>query len=254
MTPHPAPTVSRIVHLHLDGRPQPVAVIITEVLQDGYVRLCAFLPSQLPGYLSEPVPYAPTPTPGCWTWPPVTTPRREPMSENTTTKTTGETVAMRPEVNPEATEIVIEVSTEELEDDADEDSPEDHRKASREERLRACARDALEQLDLREAELRVARKRGERLHMIAADVADTAESTLRASRSGAAVWAVAVIFALAAVIAAALGAQLVALILLGLSGLFIAADLVLSWRRGLHMWSLQRRAARLTTELQGPAL
>jgi len=65
------PSIGRIVHFqHPAQAGGPIAAIITSVLEDDVVLLTAFMPSQLPGYVVKPVPFAETPTPGHWSWPP----------------------------------------------------------------------------------------------------------------------------------------------------------------------------------------
>jgi hypothetical protein len=72
-------TVGRIVHYQSYGTPggeytsQPRAAVITEVDASGIldtVGLCIMNPTGL--FFSRGVPYAETPTPGCWNWPPRT--------------------------------------------------------------------------------------------------------------------------------------------------------------------------------------
>ncbi|AZV00748.1 hypothetical protein SEA_KIKO_21 [Gordonia phage Kiko] len=75
-----SPTVGRIVHLCDKTRVQPIAAIITEVVDDqGSVKLSCFYPGTVPGYAmvdgpglprTEVIPFAETPTPGYWNWPP----------------------------------------------------------------------------------------------------------------------------------------------------------------------------------------
>ena len=76
----PKPTVGRIVHYYRQGGGllplgKPLAATITEVHGDGdgrFVALAVFLPgdSDHPVVPYRTVPFAPIPTPGCWSWPP----------------------------------------------------------------------------------------------------------------------------------------------------------------------------------------
>jgi hypothetical protein len=61
------PSIGRIVHVQEDANAH--AAIITAVHEDG-VSLTLFRPGYLPGYSVGHVPYAETPTPGHWSWPP----------------------------------------------------------------------------------------------------------------------------------------------------------------------------------------
>ena len=71
LIPQGKPGVGRIVHLYVSDFDGPVAAIITALAgTEGAAHLTAFFPAQLPGYVSGPVPHAPTPTAGCWSWPP----------------------------------------------------------------------------------------------------------------------------------------------------------------------------------------
>jgi hypothetical protein len=74
------PTVGRIVHYQSYGSPGgeyrslPRAAVITQTqvenreLGDGVVGLAILNPTGM--YFSEKIPYAETPTPGHWSWPP----------------------------------------------------------------------------------------------------------------------------------------------------------------------------------------
>lgn len=72
----PAPSVGRIVHYQSYGTPggeylpEPRAAIITTVAEDPtvYVGLAVLNPTGM--FFNERVPYAETPTPGHWNWPP----------------------------------------------------------------------------------------------------------------------------------------------------------------------------------------
>ncbi|MCU1592414.1 MAG: hypothetical protein JWP11_3670 [Frankiales bacterium] len=85
MAPTPAPTVGRIVHYQSYGTPngehrsKPRAAVVTEVAAsaayladagDGhpFVSLCVLNPEGM--FFNRDVPYAETPTPGRWSWPP----------------------------------------------------------------------------------------------------------------------------------------------------------------------------------------
>ena len=64
-----APSIGRIVHFTtLAG--DTVAAIVTEVVEGHTVRLTAFQPSYLPGYVPVPVDFSETPKPSHWSWPP----------------------------------------------------------------------------------------------------------------------------------------------------------------------------------------
>lgn len=69
----PPPTVGRIVHYYppipRDGYIGPYAAIITYKGEGGRVALSAFVPYD-DVFITGNVPYALTPTPGCWSWPP----------------------------------------------------------------------------------------------------------------------------------------------------------------------------------------
>lgn len=70
------PSVGRIVHYHSYGTPggeylpEPRAAIITEVShqETREVGLCVLNPTGQ--FFNQEVPYADTPTPGHWNWPP----------------------------------------------------------------------------------------------------------------------------------------------------------------------------------------
>jgi hypothetical protein len=74
------PTVGRIVHYQSYGSPGgeykslPRAAVITQTqaenpeLGDGVVGLAIFNPTGM--FFNEKIPYAETPTPGHWSWPP----------------------------------------------------------------------------------------------------------------------------------------------------------------------------------------
>lgn len=79
----PAPSIGRVVHYQSYGTPggeylpEPRAAIITEVGSEqpaanykpaGAVGLCVLNPTGL--FFNRDVPYADTPTPGHWNWPP----------------------------------------------------------------------------------------------------------------------------------------------------------------------------------------
>lgn len=64
------PTIGRIVHLYLCLEDDPVAAMVTGVVDGSDVYLTIFPPLKLPGYVSVPVPYSYTPNAGHWTWPP----------------------------------------------------------------------------------------------------------------------------------------------------------------------------------------
>lgn len=67
------PGIGRIVHLHLPGPDglETTAAIITKLTDtEGLVHLTVFQADHLPGHTRGPIPYAPEPTAGCWSWPP----------------------------------------------------------------------------------------------------------------------------------------------------------------------------------------
>jgi hypothetical protein len=64
-----APSVGRIVHL-TNHAGDTLAAIITEVVEGHTVRLAAFPPGYLPGYVPVPVDFSEVPKPNHWSWPP----------------------------------------------------------------------------------------------------------------------------------------------------------------------------------------
>lgn len=70
LKPPPRPSVGRIVHFHPRViNPMPEAAIVMYVHEDGStVTLTAFTP--VGPDVEDAVPFAETPTPGHWSWPP----------------------------------------------------------------------------------------------------------------------------------------------------------------------------------------
>jgi hypothetical protein len=72
------PSVGRIVHYQSHGSPngqhksEPRAAVVTEVYPDTGVGLCVLNPTGM--YFDRNVPFAETPTPGHWNWPPYVAP------------------------------------------------------------------------------------------------------------------------------------------------------------------------------------
>lgn len=75
------PSVGRTVHYQSYGTPggeylpEPRAAIITSVGVAGQVSLAVLNPTGM--FFNESMPFAVTPTPGHWNWPPIATARAE---------------------------------------------------------------------------------------------------------------------------------------------------------------------------------